>query len=572
MKNQKLYTLFIFACAGLLMTAYTGCKKYDNPPPVFEDLKDLSTIQRKILIISIDGLTGSELKNVAPTNIVALQKTGKYSYDVLNSAVATDASGWASLLKGVTYGKHQISKNSFDRDLTATTGDFEDALNTYRNIFDFVSEFKSVKTAVITPWLPLRGYLTNTDFSPIVNTDLAVKDSTVNIIANQTQIGALIVNFKDVEAAGANGGFVASNANYKNAIIKADEYVGNITKALVARKNYAKEDWLVIVTTNHGGSSDAPEKGFVVLSNPSIKQQEVKKTGYNAPYFGSFYAQATPGNKSTDLFDVGLTNSITVQMDTKFGNQDYYPTFLGKSTGLSGGDITGWTWNHYGDEWYVTIGGTANGGYGKYQLAATVAPGTAWHTLTMVINTTVNGQNVPTARTLRLYMDGNPVSDVRDVLDRKSLSTPAMFKLGNIVRGNPSALATFYAANLEYFNIALDDATIKANYKLKDLTKHPNYANLVGYWPMNEGALSVLNNSIAGGTSLNLANDYAWTNFSDAFPAGSLVDATATGVSIIPTTSDVAANALYWMKIKILPAYDFEGNPFLNKFEIEFLK
>jgi hypothetical protein len=417
--NNKIYNTIFCVCAiGIL--GFASCKKYANPPAIYEELKGLSAGQRKILVISIDGLTGSELQTVAPTNITTLQKNSKYSYNTLKTA--SDAAGWVSMLTGTSFVKHQISTDNFER-AAGSSNDEHAPIVSYRNVFDYITQYKSVKTAFVTPWANLRGYMRNADFAPAVSTDLAVKDSTVSILNSQTGLGTIFVNLRDVEAAGANGGYLATNANYKNAIIKADEYVGNIMTALKARKNYSSEDWLVIITSNHGGSSANPTNGFTLVYNPAFKPYELKKTGFNPVLFNNATGRASLINDN-NLYDAGETKSFTVQMDVKFNSvPSGYSSFFSKSTNLSGQLITGWQWALYpGGKWVITTGGTLNGGSGKLQVSAPTAPGTNWHTLTMSINTTVNGVGVATARSLKLYIDGN-LEITSDILSRKSLTT-----------------------------------------------------------------------------------------------------------------------------------------------------
>lgn len=564
-KNYK-NTTFAFGIFALLLGSF-GCKKYDNPPPVFEELKNLTTAQRKVLVISIDGLTGSELQAVAPPVITGLQKNSKYSYNTLKTA--SDAGGWVSMVTGTGFSKHQISNSNFER--TQNTSDNVHApVTSYRNVLDYVTQYKAVTTAMVTTWPNLRNYMRNADFSPVVTTDLAVKDSTINILNTQATLGTIFVNFRDVQAAGDNGAYLATNTGYKNAILKADEYVGNILTALKARKNYAKEDWLVIITSNHGGSNASPTNGFTLAYNPAFKEFELKKSGFNPVLFNTITGRAvTPDDKG--LYDVGETKSITVQMETKFNSTNVnYPTFMSKSTNLSGSSITGWQWGHYGNQWSVTVGGTLNGGSGKLQINAPTAPNTDWHTLTMTISTTVNGSGVATARSLKMYMDGN-LEVTSDILSRKSLSTTELFRVGHRT-GDTDNPTPFYGANLQFFNVALSDATIKANIGLKDITKHPNYANLIGFWPMDEGTEGTFFNKAPGGYNMSLSGVYTWANLAALYPPGTTPEPVTSNLSIPSTVSDVPALTLYWMKIPILADFGFDGKPYLNKFEIEFLK
>lgn len=556
------------ALALFIPLCFAACKKYANPPAVYQDLQNLTAAQRKVLVISIDGLTGTELQTVAPTNMTALQKNSKYSYNTLKTA--SDAAGWVSMLTGTGFSKHQISDDNFER--TQSGSDDHAPIVSYRNVFDYVTQYKTVKTALVTPWVNLRGYMRNADFSPVVSTDLAVKDSTVSILNSQTALGTMFVNFRDVEAAGANGGYLATNANYKNAIVKADEYVGNILTALKARKNYANEDWLVILTSNHGGSSTNPTNGFTLVYNPAFKPFELKKSGFNPVLFNNTSSKAEAPN-TNNLYDVGETKSMTVQMDVKFNSTNVtYPTFLGKSTNLTSatGTITGWQWGHYGDQWSVTLGGSANGGQGKLQYSAVTAPGTGWHTLTMSINTTVNGSGVATARTLKMYMDGN-LETTSNILVHKSLTTSELLRVG-YRKGDTENATPFYGANLAFYNVALSDAVIKANVALKDITQHPNYADLVGFWPMDEGTEGTFFNKTPVGYNMSLSGVYNWANLGALYPPGTTSIPVTSSLSIPSTVSDVSALTLYWMKINILGDFGFDGKPYLKNFEIEFLK
>lgn len=554
--NNKIYLLsLVLYVLGIL--GFAGCKKYENPPAVYQELKKITTAQRKVLVISIDGLTGTELKAVAPANITTLEKNAKYSYNTLKTN--SDAAGWVSMLTGTGFSKHQISNDNFERVQTGI--DDHAPIVSYRNVFDYVTQYKSVKTAFITPWGNLRGYMRNADFLPQVSTDLAVKDSTVSILTNQVSLGTIFVNFREVIAAGANGGYVASNPNYKNAILKADEYVGNIITALKARKNYSDEEWLVVITSNHGGSSANPTNGFTLVYNPAFKPFELKKSGFNTVLFkGKNILASVPDDDG--LYDPATTKSFTVQMQIKVMTASPgYVGFLSKGTGYGAGtvgSVDGWTMGTWAKVWKPYY----NGGYTADQ--ATLADGN-WHTLTI----TLNSVNAAT-RTLTTYTDG--VSSTATVnLGNKPLSSAQPLQIGWRNIDNNAAI-DFYAANVSYFNTALDAATIKNNIALKDITKHPNYGNLIGFWPLDEGSEGTLFNKAAAGFDMQLSGPYAWTSLGTDYPPGTMPEAITSAISIPSTVSDISALTLYWMKVNILPDFGFDGKPYLKNFELEFLK
>lgn len=560
MKNRISKILLV---SGLLLSiGYMGCKKFDNPPPVFEEPVDKQSVQRKVLIISIDGVTGSELQTIAPPAIEDLKKTGKYTYDVLRGTVSNDAASWASMLTGASYSKHLIQTESFQ---PIPKENSHDAPPLYRTVLDYILQYKSAKTAAVTPWAPLRNYLQLADINPVVNTDLAVKDSAVNILNTQPAVSTLIVNFRDVIAAGTNGGFVASNSNYKNAVLKSDEYVGNIVTALKARKNFANEDWLIIVTSNHGGSSADPKAGFLVASQKNLKSELVKKSGFNTVLFKGTNVLAEVINDN-GLYDPGQTKDFTVQMQVKFNGATSYPGFLSKGTSLIGQSITGWLFRQGGSGVAAAVGGTLNGGSGKVEYSIGNAADLSWHTITMTVKM-VNS----TTRTLTTYLDGVQVTTA-NIEPRKSLSTNEKLTIGYKNVDNGGSALSFHGADLCYFNTALDAATILANKGLKDMTQHPNYANLIGYWPINEGAEAVLTNKAPGGYDMLLRGPFTWVALGTNVPSSVTADPNASTKSITVTPASVTALTMYWMNINILPDFGMDGNPFLNQFEIEFIK
>lgn len=563
--DNKIFKVLSLGLLSVLI--YSGCKKYDNPPPVYEDLVRNLGKQRKVLIIGIDGLGGSELQTIAPANFTAMQKTAKYTMSTINGV--SDAGGWVSILTGTGFAKHRVQNDNFERTRNPSDDDHTPTTS-YRNMLDYITQFKAVKTGVVTPWANLRKYLSNADFAPIVNTDIAVKDSTVAILNSQIGLGTLVVNFRDVEAAGANGGFSAANAAYKTAVTTTDGYIGDIMTALKARKTYNNEDWLVIITSNHGGSNASPTNGFMMTYNPSLKQQELKKMGFNTVLFNGtgVFAEVPIDN---GLYDGGgQANEFTVQMQVKFLSTTSYPCILSKGTGIDGSTQTGWLWLESGSAIGSSWGGTLNAsGVGRSQID--LAPAGAdgkWRTVTF----TVKNVNA-TTRTVTTYMDGVQTA-TGNIATHKSLSALAEKLRIGFKKVDGSGSGNFYAANLAYFNVALPTATILSNIALKDITQHPNYANLTGFWPIDEGADGVIGNKAPGGYNMLLSGQYKWVPLGVDVPAGTAPDPNyvASAKSYVSSLGDVSALSLYWMNIKILSDYGFDGNPFLNQFEIEFLK
>ena len=89
----------------------------------------------------------------------------------------------------------------------------------------------------------------------------------------------MFIHFDDVDHAGHKHGFHPKVVEYMKAIEETDGHVGRILKAVRGRKTYAQEVWLILVSTDHGGSDkghgqNIPEHRtiFVIVSGPSAAQ------------------------------------------------------------------------------------------------------------------------------------------------------------------------------------------------------------------------------------------------------------------------------------------------------------
>lgn len=562
-KNKNL-ALMMSMVLVLMSVVFNACRKYENPPQVFEEYGDnmQGKSERKVLIINIDGAVGSEVKKINPTNIAALVKNGKFSFTALPDAVSSDAGSLASMLTGVASAKHAILDDSYT---AVKSADDDHAVIT--NYPTFLSRLLDVrpefKTVTITTDAALNKYLIHADHRILTANDAAVKDSTVNILqANNAKI--VMVDFRDVKTVGTAAGFLADVPAYKAAIEKVDGYIGEITAALKKRKNYASEDWLIIVTTNRGGNEINPKQGFIICSNPGLKEEEVKKLGFNTMRFNAPTTAAVIKNDN-GLYDPGTNKDFTVQLQAKFNNNANWPGFFSKSTDVRVHKNTGWTMIFNGGNWEVVLGGTDNGG-SSYRMGGPQVAGGKWHTLTLTVKT------VGATRTATIYTDGIKNLST-DVTGAKNLSTIQPLKLGYRNQDDSGTQLDFNAGDVEYFNVALDDATVLANVNLKDITKHPKYANLIGYWPFDDGAGAVISNAAPVGLNFLMAGSGKWESLGNDIPVSRTPMVIPGGAtSVVPVGADIAALTFYWLKVPIKSDWSLDGSPWISSFELEFIK
>ncbi|MEX2670747.1 MAG: alkaline phosphatase family protein [Phycisphaeraceae bacterium] len=105
-------------------------------------------------------------------------------------------------------------------------------------------------------------------------TDIAVTDEAVKLLA-ETDPTAAWVYLHQTDSAGHGFGFSIEQPEYMNAIENFDRHVGRIVDAIESRPTFDEEDWIIVITTDHGGygtghsgGHDVPEilHGFLLVS------------------------------------------------------------------------------------------------------------------------------------------------------------------------------------------------------------------------------------------------------------------------------------------------------------------
>ena len=83
----------------------------------------------------------------------------------------------------------------------------------------------------------------------------------------------VFIIYEDTDSAGHDFGFTYNNPAYKNGFRTEDAYGYEVIKAIESRETYETEDWLIIVTsdhggigTGHGGPSIQERMNFVVMN------------------------------------------------------------------------------------------------------------------------------------------------------------------------------------------------------------------------------------------------------------------------------------------------------------------
>ena len=238
-----------------------------NPP---ED----QAVQKKVLIIGVDGCRPDALIAANTPNLDALAQDGAVSYEAQTCEIPLSGPGWSSMLTGVWPSKHGVTENSF------AGARFDLYPHFFRRLKEAGNE---TFTASIVNWEPIHSNIvTEADHSAVYPTDAEVAQAASEFVT-QYDPDVLFLHFDEVDQTGHFYGFDPSVPVYLDAIRLVDCRIGVVLNALRERESYGQEDWLILVSTDHGGSGrdheeDVPEHRtiFLIVSGTSTAPGQIE--------------------------------------------------------------------------------------------------------------------------------------------------------------------------------------------------------------------------------------------------------------------------------------------------------
>lgn len=569
------------ALYGMLTLCLQACTKYDNPAAKFEEYEQpiVKTVQRKVLLISVDGLVGEELKKAIPPTLTKLMANGKYSFSALSDENSNDASTWTSMMTGYSSSKHRVMDDNY---LPVASDQHEhDQVEFSPTVFyRILNKMPSLKTVVVTRDASLANVLLmDADEAITQSSDEAVKNAAIKEMENENT-DFLTVQFKDVNNAGIANGFAMEQAGYKAAIETVDGYIGEIFASLQARENLAFEDWLVIVTSNHGGTVDGKKGGssfaerniFSLFYQQDFKSLEIVPELLSAPQFFGFdgsengpttgvRARNTTEAPGEEQYNAANTGKLTVEAKLKVnrnaaGNWNYsVPPFLSKVANRTGG-TPGWAFFRNGNN---VVFWCADGGSGIEIAAGNVSVDDKWAHITGTIE--AKGETV----TAKLFINGTLATEKTSALNIKNIKSTSPLTFGFQSSVFLGGFIDCFLTDIHIWNTVLSDSEILANSRRVGVAEnHPKLANLTGFWPMNEGT-EILRNMVPNMPDIPLTGKYSYKVHANNLP---YVDE---NVMLLKNT-DITSQVLYWFQITPQDDWSLEGESFLSKYEVEFLK
>ncbi len=506
----------------------------------------LAQSTKKVLIIGIDGCRSDALQAAETPNLDKLIAKGIFSPDAINDDITISGPSWSAILCGVWSDKHLVTNNSFNG------SDYD----SYPHVFKHLNDFDpNLNTVSICRWGPINDFIVqdHADFKWNTSSDLEVATEAATYFA-QNDPDVMFLHFDDVDHAGHGHGFAITVPEYRAAIEDVDAHVGTVIEALEQRPNYPNEDWLVLVTTDHGGigtshggSSIEEENVFIIASGNYISPRLILKDSsivtdnfFNCLgdsvelHFDGVDDQVQIA--SNPLFDFGEDQDFTIECRVRtavaadvaiVGNKDW-------DSGLNKGFVFSFKYPS-GPEWKVNIGDGSN--RADLNTGGTIAD-KEWHTLSVTFDR--DGL-------MRMYQDG-AIVDSTDISSIGDITTSDGLFLGTDINGAYDYSGAI--AELRVWNTVLDRKAIQDWHCTFIEDSHPNYGDLTGYWKLNEGM----------GT--NPVSDYSGNNNSGQLQGTNWKVPDSTVVYDYSSTSrltDIIPTALRHLCIPIAPSWNLDG-------------
>jgi predicted AlkP superfamily pyrophosphatase or phosphodiesterase len=255
----------------------------------------------KVLIIGIDGCRPDALLAAKTPNLDALWKDGAYSFKARTDEISSSGPAWSAMLTGVWHQKHNVLNNEYE----------DPDLEHYPHFYHRIRQEKpDLKTYSVANWGPVHQILQEGDatYSTSKHTDASVAKKVASLLKSK-EVDAMFVQLDEVDGAGHSHDYSVESPKYLEAIENADHYVGRMVSALEKRPSFEKENWLIILSADHGGSNFGHGKSipehmtvFFIASGESAKKGEItKEVGVVDVAVTALYHLGIPAKEAWDL-------------------------------------------------------------------------------------------------------------------------------------------------------------------------------------------------------------------------------------------------------------------------------
>ncbi len=223
--------------------------------------------EKKAIIIGYDGCRADELACVqgkfsAITKMLKggasceLSYCGGVNYPAQNIQATSTAPGWCSILTGVWADEHGITGNGITKSMdykTLLTSLVEDGTI---DSSSFITSWDGHFVADNSTYKLEKAYCEENNLSVSFNyclEDIASANTAIKDIRQEDCSDFIFAIYEGTDHAGHTFGFSSNNPIYRAGFRLNDILAYRTLTAVENRETYESEDWLIIITSDHGG-------------------------------------------------------------------------------------------------------------------------------------------------------------------------------------------------------------------------------------------------------------------------------------------------------------------------------
>ncbi len=233
--------------------------------------------ERKVLLIGLDGVRPDVIEFGDTPTLDHLMQDGAFSLTAQTQLAGptSSAPGWMSILTGVDSDKHLVVGNDL----------FGIHDKQYPSILSRLASI-GVKSAVSVSWTQLWSEFLEKEGAAEVGYGALGVDALIMEDLDSLLLEPFDFFFVHLDApdhAGHDTGYGTGFPEYVQAIEEKDKDIATMLATLRNRSTYDQEEWLIVVTTDHGGDgvkghgaqNQANRRIFLIVSGAAAKQGEI---------------------------------------------------------------------------------------------------------------------------------------------------------------------------------------------------------------------------------------------------------------------------------------------------------
>ena len=268
--TEELYRENVSSVAyeNTIETAIPQTEIYDLITEHFNSPLPEGKTEKKVIVIGYDGCRADSLKYVEGSAFSGIGKMladgaslnigycGGVNYPEENTQKTSTAPGWCSIMTGEWADKHGITGNGITKTMEYKTLMTSLTENGVIDSASFITSWDGHFVTDDSTYKDEKAYCEENGINVSFNyclEDVASANTAIKDIKQDDCSDFIFAIYEGTDHAGHTFGFSTNGPIYEAGFVLNDILAYRTLKAIENRDNYESEDWLIIITSDHGG-------------------------------------------------------------------------------------------------------------------------------------------------------------------------------------------------------------------------------------------------------------------------------------------------------------------------------